>query len=57
VSLHLLAAICMAIGPVPDFLKILTFDFNKKNQDPKSSPAAGELLKNGGSHSDRVKGK
>jgi hypothetical protein len=34
VSLHLLAAICMAIGPVPDFLKILTFDFNKKNQDP-----------------------
>jgi hypothetical protein len=53
VSLHLLAAICMAIGLVPDFLKILTFDFNKKNQDP----AAGELLKNGGSHSDRVKGK
>ena len=29
-SLHLLAAICMAIGPVPDFLKILTFDSIKK---------------------------
>ena len=38
-SLHLLAAICMAIGPVPDFLKILTFDFNKKIKILISSPA------------------